>query len=358
MRILLVKLTSMGDLIHALPALTDALSINPNLKVDWVVDEAFHEVPLWHPAVDKIIKSAHRRWKKDLAKAWRQGELHRFYRELRAERYDMVVDAQNNLKSAFVTRLASAHAHGLDKKSVRESFSHLAYKYRYPIARDQHAVDRLRHYFSQLFRYPLAEDALPDYGIQRNKLARPELPIPGNYLVFVHLASWPTKLWPFDHWQQLINLAISAGYEILLPSGSNEELERSKALANGNAKVHALPRLPLSQVAWLMAHAKGVVSCDTGLCHLAAALDIPAVSFYGPTDVNLIGATGRMQMHIVAQEYSCAPCYKRQCNYNQTLSDEASCMRSMRPDIAWNELSNLLQKKNQATSEMLIRSGD
>jgi len=341
MRVLLIKLTSMGDLIHALPALTDAQQAIGDLSIDWVVDEAFHEVALWHPSVNKVVKSAHRRWKKDIIGSWRSGELQHFYRQLHQQQYDVVVDAQNNIKSAITTRLASGKAHGLDKHSVRERYAHLAYKYRHPVSKHLHAVQRVRQLFSQVFNYPLPA-ADPEYSIQRQLLRPPAIDLPDNYVVFVHLASWDTKLWPTDNWSELIKLALDAGYEVVMPSGSEQELQRGRQLADNQPRVHALPALSLSEVAWIINNAKGAVSCDTGLCHMAAALDIPTVSFYGPTDVKLIGAAGKHQSHIIADSFACAPCYQKMCTFNGYKSAEAVCMRNMLPRQVWQELEHLL----------------
>ena len=341
MRALLVKLTSMGDLIHTLPAITDAQKANPDLSFDWVADEGFHEVALWHPAVNQVIKSAHRRWKNDIVGSWKSGELHKFYRELHQYPYDIVLDAQNNIKSAVITRLASNKAHGLDKQSVREAFSHLAYKHHYSLSKDLHAVTRLRQYFAKVFRYNMP-DTEPDYAIDTSTLPKPTLDLPEKFVVFVHLASWTTKLWPTDNWARAIEKALAAGYDVVMPSGSDEEVRRGQELAKGSSRVVALPRLSLSEVAWIINQAQGIVSCDTGLCHMAAALDKPTVSFYGPTNVELVGAMGSKQAHIVAREFSCAPCYKRKCTYQGANSAEAACMRAMQPEIVWEQLASLM----------------
>lgn len=345
----------MGDLIHALPAITDVQQAIPAASFDWVADEAFYEVALWHPAVGGVIKSAHRRWKKDILGSWRSGELMSFYRQLHQHQYDIVVDAQNNLKSAVTTRLASNNAHGMDKRSVREAFANLAYKYQYSVPKHLHAIDRLREYFSQVFDYKLPHSS-PNYAIDRTKLRQPEFELPGKYVVFVHLASWSTKLWPTENWQQLVQLALSAGFDVVMPSGSDEEMRRGELLASGHTRVHALPRLSLSEVAWIINYASGVVSCDTGLCHLAAALDKPTVSFYGPTDVGLIGATGQQQAHIIADNFKCAPCYQKQCTYTGKPSSEAACMRAMQPLSVWEILSRLLAKADSATIDAFSQS--
>jgi len=349
MRVLLIKLTSMGDLIHALPAITDAQQAIPGISFDWVIDEAFHEVAEWHPATKKVIKSAHRRWKKDIIGSLKNGELISFYRELRGHPYDLVIDAQNNIKSAVITRLASNKAHGLDKQSVREMFAHLAYNQRYSIPKNMHAVSRLRLFFAKVFGYSLPSSK-PCYQIDRQQLRPPTIDLPKKYVVFVHLASWHTKLWPEPNWQLLIKLALAAGYDVVLPSGSAEEEQRGQRLASTSNHIHALPRMSLSEVAWIMNQAEGAVSCDTGLCHMAAALDLPTVSFYGPTDVNLIGAMGQFQDHLVAREFHCAPCYQKRCTYSGSKSTESACMLAMQPELVWQRLQ--VQMSRLSTSEL------
>ncbi len=166
MRVLIVKLTSMGDLIQALPALTDAANAIPEIEFDWVVDEAFAELPLLHPNVKNVIKSAHRRWRKSKWHTLKSGELWRFFKELRLNRYDLVIDAQNNLKSACVTRLARGTRCGMDKASVRERGAHLAYQKTFAIPgnREQHAITRIRSLFSAVLGYPLPQTP-PEHNI-------------------------------------------------------------------------------------------------------------------------------------------------------------------------------------------------
>jgi len=158
MNVLIVKLTSMGDLVQALPALTDAHQAIPGIHFDWVVDEAFAEVPGWHPAVRNVIRTAHRRWRKTPG-ILGGGELPRFLKTLRATRYDAVIDAQTNLKSALVTALARGPKHGPDRSSVREKPAHWAYHHHYQLEQNQLAIDRWRQLFARVLGYPLPATA-------------------------------------------------------------------------------------------------------------------------------------------------------------------------------------------------------
>ena len=345
-RVLLIKLTSMGDLMHALPALTDARRMVPNITFDWVVDEAFSEVPSWHPAVENIIPSAHRRWKKNLKQSVFGGQLKNFYTRLNAENYDIILDAQNNLKSAVIAGLRRGQCHGLDRFSIREKPAHWAYRYRHPADKSLHAIARQRQLFAQAIGYQVPQSS-PDYGIDRSRLRLPDIDLPNRYLVFVHNASWTTKLWPNHHWDQLIKKAGQAGYSVVLPSGNDEELQRAQRLAAHHNNAMALPKLTLSQVGAILEKSVGAVCCDTGLCHLAGLLNVPSVSFYGPTSAALIGATGLNQQHLIARSdtFSCAPCYNRICDFGNDSQQLSACMASFSPDTTWNQLVSLMANR-------------
>lgn len=349
-RVLLIKLTSMGDLMHALPAITDARRIMPDIEFDWVVDEAFAEVASWHDAVKQVIPSAHRRWKKNLTQSVTNGQLKAFYRKLNADDYDVILDAQNNLKSALITGLRRGRSHGLDKTSIREKPAHWAYHYLHNVDKSQHAITRQRQLFAEAIGYDMPQTA-PDYGIARSRMQLPDIELPGNYLVFVHNASWSTKLWPESHWHQLIEKAAQAGYNVVLPCGNEEELQRAKRLAMHHDNATALPKLTLSQIGAIIAQAAGAVCCDTGLCHLAAVLDVPSVSFYGPTSAALIGATGANQHHLIARSetFQCSPCYGRTCDFDGAAQDMSACMKSFSADTAWLKLTSLIATHDRNT---------
>ncbi len=346
-KVLLIKLTSMGDLIHALPALTDASRTFPGIQFDWVVDEAFAEVPSWHPAVNTIIRSAHRRWKKNLRQSLSGGELNNFYRQLNASDYDLILDAQNNLKSAAITWLRRGYSHGLNKHSVRERPAQWAYKYQHAIDKTQHAIARQRQLMAQVLGYEVPATK-PDFGIDRSRLRLPEIDLPQRYLCFVHNASWTTKLWPEAHWQQLIQRAEQAGYHALLPCGNAEEQQRAQRLAEKHSNAIALPKLPLSEIGGILNNAAGAVCCDTGLCHIADMLDIPSASFYGPTSQQLVGTVSVNQRHYIAstKDFPCAPCYGKRCRLDGKDKPMSACMESFRPEDVWNTLTTLIANRS------------
>lgn len=296
MRVLLIKTSSLGDVVHTLPALTDAQRAIPGIQFDWVVEEGFAEIPAWHPAVAQVIPVAIRRWRKNLLQTLRAGEWRRFKARLRETRYDLVIDAQGLLKSAWLTRYVKAPVAGLDRDSAREPMASRFYDRRYTVPRDQHALERVRQLFAQALGYALPQ-AIGDYGLDRAQLAAPgEEP----YLLFLHGTTWPSKHWPEAYWRELAERMSAFGWAIRLPWGNAEEKARAERIADGIAGASVLLRLNLGGVAKVIAGARACVAVDTGLGHLAAALDVPSISLYGPTLPGRVGAYGRSQVHLCA----------------------------------------------------------
>ena len=154
MQVLIVKTSSMGDVLHTLPALTDALQAIPDIRFDWVVEEGFSQIPTWHPAVDRVIPVAIRRWRKNWFGNDTRQQRCDFKRTLQERRYDVVIDAQGLIKSAaLITRIAKGNKHGPDCKSAREPFASWFYNVRHEIDKQQHAVERTRELFAKSLGY-------------------------------------------------------------------------------------------------------------------------------------------------------------------------------------------------------------
>ena len=334
-RVLLIKLTSLGDLIHALPALSDALNARPGIEFDWVVDENFQEIALWHPAVKRVITTNHREWRGSLTSAETHGSISKTIGEIRSGEYDLVIDGQGNFKTALLSLFSKGPRAGFDSRSVREWVAHLAYQRRFSASKNAHAIERLRRLFAAALDYPLP-DSPPDFRIQRDRFVRPKVELPGDYLVFIHNASWKTKLWPERHWSDLIGRCVQAGFRVLLPWGNGQEEARARRLATG-AGVQVLPRLSLSEIGYVIAKARACVCMDTGLSHLAAALDVPAITLYGSTDSGLIGASGASQVHLKSERH-CSPCQSKTCRYS---SGDNPCLEQIAPDQVFGELLRL-----------------
>lgn len=294
MRVLIVKTSSMGDILHTLPAVTDAMRAIPGIGFDWVVEEGFAQIPGWHQAVHRVIPVAIRRWRRGWFRASVKAERKAFRDAIRALNYDAVIDAQGLVKSAaLVTRMARGIKHGMNGQSAREPLAGLFYNRRHAIAKQQHAVERIRELFAKSLGYSQPREQ-GDYAIARH--------FPGEtgqdaapYLVFLHATTRDDKHWPQTHWRELIELLAGSGLRIKLPWGAPHEEARAKCLAQGLDYVEVLPRMSLENVAHQLAGACCVVSVDTGLSHLTAALDRPNITLYGPTDPGLIGGYGKNQ---------------------------------------------------------------
>lgn len=349
MRVLVVKTSSLGDIIHTLPALTDAKNRYPNIQFDWVVEESFKEIPAWHKAVERVIPIAFRRWRKGLSafnKAYYR-EFFDFIRLLRLSSYDCIIDAQGLLKSAFVSLLCKGERRGLSWQSAREPFASLFYHQRAKVSWQDHAVTRARALFALSLHYSLPND-MPDYGIEYSRLALLESQEP--YFVFLHGTTWETKHWPEEHWIALAKLATDAGFKIRVLWGNETERLRAERMHARVPNVQVMPKQSLKDIAGLLASAKGIVTVDTGLGHLAAALDVPTISLYGPTDPKLNGTLGRKQYPMdLAASFSCSPCKSRVCRYDKKEDplNNPPCLGSLTPDKVWQKL--LLQTKEGVT---------
>ncbi len=299
--VLIVKTSSLGDIVHTLPAVTEAARALPQLRFDWVAEEAFTEIPAWHPAVQWVIPVALRRWRRQPLAARRSGEWRHFCEQLAAQRYDLVIDGQGLLKSAFIARKVAAPVAGYDWTSAREPLASLFYQRKYAVTKDQHAVLRLRRLFAGALDYRLSEEAV-DCGLTRSAFARPASVGDSPYVVFLHGTTREDKHYPEAYWRELVEQAAER-YRVLLPWGNEIERERALRLAEGVENAAVLPKMNLAEIAGTIAGAEGAVAVDTGLGHLSAALGTPAVSLYGPTSPKLVGAYGANQRYLCAEDF-------------------------------------------------------
>ncbi len=329
LKVLIVKTSSLGDLIHTLPAVTDAAAAIPGIRFDWVAEEPFTEVPCWHPAVDRAIPVAIRRWRQAWIKSWSTGEITAFRRNLRQRDYDLIIDAQGLYKSALLARMARGVTVGLDADSAREPGAARFYHRGIRIARDRHAIERVRSLFAQALRYTRPETE-PDYGISPEVQIRPSRP----YIVFLHGTTWSTKLWPVEYWVELAAMVAANGYDLYLPWGNEDEKRRARQIISQSGAGELLPRLTLSEMKDRLAGAAGVVGVDSGLAHLAAALSLPAVTLYGPTRTELTGAVGSLQTNLRA-EFACAPCMRKECNFPGASAVIPACFGTLPPEEVW-----------------------
>ncbi|MCD8503868.1 MAG: lipopolysaccharide heptosyltransferase I [Burkholderiaceae bacterium] len=288
MRVLIVRTSSLGDLVHMLPAISDIAARVAGVTIDWVVEEAFSEIPGWHPAVNEVITVAHRRWRKAWLSRRSRTERAAVLEKIRDNRYDLVLDMQALLKSIWLVRAASGIKHGLDWRSAREPLCSLFYDERHHVEFWQPAVLRQRQLAAAAFAYQWLGE--PDFGLQRFAVNKPaQTP----YAVIMPSASREDKLWPSEYWQAVFDRLQSMGMELVLLAGNEQENARAAELLQARDCARVQPRSTLTELAQLMAGARIMVGLDSGLTHLSAALGIDTIGIYKastPVRTPLVGS--------------------------------------------------------------------
>jgi heptosyltransferase-1 len=286
-RLLIIKTSSLGDVVHALPAVSDIVAAKPDWQIDWVCEEAFGGIPALHPGVARVIPCAIRRWRQSWWSAQSRSEIAHFKDAVGATPYDLVLDLQGLLKSAWIARQARGERHGYAWGSAREPLASLAYNVRHAVAWNQHAIARNRQLAAAALGY--RPGAGPRYGVL---LAGAKGIAAPPFLVALHATSRPDKLWPESHWRDVLRPLAARGLRIVLPWGTPAEQERSTRLASGIDGAIVPARIVPQELAGLFADAKLVIGVDTGLLHLAVAAGAPALALFGPTNPALTGVLG------------------------------------------------------------------
>lgn len=289
MRILIVKTSSLGDVIHNLPVISDIRRHFPDAEIDWCVEDSFAAIPRLHPAVRRVIPVALRRWRKKLLQAATWAEIAEFRRQVSAEAYDAIIDTQGLLKSALIASRARGPRLGYTADSAREPLAARCYHRHFHVSRELHAVVRNRRLAGAALGYPV--DGEPDYGIDTAPGRFPWLPH-RPYVVFLTATSRDDKLWPEANWLALGRSLNSQGFSAILPGGSASERERAARLAAAIPGALTAPPMSIPDLAALLAGARAAVGVDTGLTHLAVAEKTPTVAIYTATDPGLTGVLG------------------------------------------------------------------
>ena len=295
MRILLVKTSSLGDVVHNLPVVTDLRRRYPEAKIDWVVEENFADIPRLHSEVHRVIPVAIRRWRRSLLNPATWSEIRSFWRTLRAEHYELVIDTQGLLKSAFITRMARGKRCGYAASSAREPIAARFYDVTFEVSRALHAVERNRCLAAAAADYRLSSE--PNYGVAATC---PRSGVPGmqstpapsfgdSNALLLTATSRDDKLWPEECWIEVGRALRQKGLACLLPAGNTAERQRAARIALAIPGAVALPPLGLTELAQQLAAARIVIGVDTGLVHLAVALGRPTLALFSASDPALTG---------------------------------------------------------------------
>jgi heptosyltransferase-1 len=289
-RVLLIKTSSLGDVIHCLPAVSDMARETPGLVLDWVIEEQLAEIARLHPAVDRAIPVRLRSWRRHLLaeETWR--EFGAFRHAISQKRYDRVIDAQGLIRSALLARLAKGPHCGYDRSSVREPPASFFYDRRYPAGVTLHAAERMRRLVAQAMGYEAPAEI--DYGLRIKGEARPDWLGAEPYLVCLHATARRDKVWAEANWAALAQVAAAQGLSVVAPWGGESERQRSKRIAAAAPGGIVPPRLGFRDMASLLAGAAAVVGVDTGLTHLASAVGAPVVAIYAASWPEFNGVIG------------------------------------------------------------------
>lgn len=324
MKILLVKLSSLGDVVHTLPVVQDIRAALPEAQIDWVVEKSFAPLLARCDALHRVIPCEIRRWRKSFWTAATRQEWRAFKSELQQDTYDAVIDLQGLTKSAVVARLA-ALAPGGKRYALANQTDGSGYEAPTRWVADVaiavephiHAVRRSRELAARALGYSFRAE--PDYALKVplaqsvHGLSAPEKRADkwvGGRIAFVHGTSRADKEWPLSHWVALGQRLNAAGYQVALAHGNAGELATSEAIAdalNRSAPAMAVvwPLLPLDTLVDELAQCAGVIGVDSGVSHVAVALDLPHVQIYNfdtawRTGPEGSGAAGR-QVSVFAQ---------------------------------------------------------
>lgn len=283
--ILIVKTSSLGDVVHQMPAMTDMRRHHQDARIIWVVEEAFAPLARLHPAVDEVIAVATRRWRSRLLQSEIRREIAAVRARLKKQGSQIVVDTQGLIRSALIAREAPGVHHGYDSSSIKERLATLFYDVRHRVSRDLHAVVRNRTLTGLSLGY--VPDQALDYG-----LVKPSANSAPPYAVLLHGTSRPAKEWRESEWIRLGKWLRDKDIEVLLLWGNERERLRCERLAGGIPGSRIIDRQPLDETAKVIAGASLVVGVDTGLLHLAAAYEVPLVAIFLSTEPGLTGPVG------------------------------------------------------------------
>ncbi|MES2168374.1 MAG: lipopolysaccharide heptosyltransferase I [Pseudomonadota bacterium] len=290
--IIFIKTSSLGDVVHHMPAVSDAHRHRPEARLTWVVEEAFAPLARLHPAVGEVIPVSTRRWRSQLLRSETWSEVSAFKARLKLIKAEKVIDTQGLIRSALIARTAPGERHGYDASSIKEPIASWFYDVKHKVARDQHAVARNRLLTGLSLGY--RPDQAIDYG-----LVKPPKDGGAPYAVLLHGTSRASKEWREVDWIGTGKWLRGQGIDVVLPWGSERERLRCERLAAAIPGSRILDRQPLDVTAKVIANAALVVGVDTGLLHLAAAYSVPLIAVFLATDPGLTGPVGNGSITVV-----------------------------------------------------------
>lgn len=322
-KILIVRLSSLGDVIHTFPAVTELKNNVSNAEIHWLVEESFGSLVEQHPFVSKVITCRLRSWKKSPFKKKSWKEFKAVIQQLKNEKYDQIIDSQGLLKSTLFTLFIKAPSYGYDRRCCREPICSLFYNHTFHIPYKEHAIERNKILFAKALKYS-SNSQKDEYGLQfKNK------PQSKKTVFLFHGTARDTKKWPTLHWKAVSDELIKKGYKIYLPAGNDQELKSAKQIQSNKDEITILFRESFQKLIEVMRDCQFVIGVDTGLLHLAAALDKPSITIYGPTSFKRYHPKGDQHQFISNFEDCFCKTPKRCLHKND--NNDSYCMNIVKP---------------------------
>jgi heptosyltransferase-1 len=287
MRVLIVKTSSMGDVVHALPVVHDMRQALPDVQIDWLVESSFAAIPRLHAGVSRVLPLAWRRWRRKLTSPATWRAIRELRAQLRQQPYDLVLDLQGLLKSALWGRQAHGPLAGYDGGSAREPLASWFYARKAKVSRRLHAIERCRYLAANHLGYAVP-DGPPVFGIHAGNGS---WKLRGPSAALIPCASRPEKIWPEARWIAVGKRVKAMGLSPVVIWGSEEEQVRAERIAAG-CEGEVPPFLNVHDMAALLAQTQRVIGLDTGFSHLAAALGRPTIGIYCDHEPGLAGIAG------------------------------------------------------------------
>jgi len=328
--ILIIKLSSIGDVVHALPFLEVLKNGCPDSKIDWLIEEEASQVISEHPAINRIIISKRKVWEKEILNPLKFmkvfSEAVGFYKELRSSSYDIVVDLQGLFRSGFLTAL-SRGKRKIGMSGGREGASFFLKEPPVPVDYNQHAIDRYLKVAAYLGcdtgrfggEIPVSEED--------KKNAEKLIPSAGEdkKIIAVNpMAKWKTKLWDADKFSELaLSLEKELDCRVIFTGSSQDRAiidEMIKHMGNAAGPVNLAGRTSLKELAYLYSRCLALVCTDTGPMHIAAAMGCRVVALFGPTSPLRTGPYGTGHK-VIRSGIDCSPCFKKECGDTKCMKD-------------------------------------
>jgi heptosyltransferase-1 len=357
-RILIVKLSSMGDVLHALPVLSDIKqALGDDTQIDWVAEPNYACLLKDHPYIHQLHTLSFRQYKGYL-KSIRSDEARQLKQFLKNHPYDAILDLQGLLKSAWVCRWAKGIRYGYDSKSIREPWASWFYHQKFPVSKNLHAITRMRELAAKALGYEVSAGE-PSYGLNTKTSGSQANCIPGTtnhseenkcfnkeddrypQLILFPFTTWGTKHWPTEHWHAFINLAKNH-FHITIAWGSQNEYRQAQSFCENTTNCQLTPDLNVEGMKNFLKDCDAFIGVDTGFAHLATAMNIPGIVLMGPTDKNESGPLGNNQLALDV-ELSCRPCHKRVCSLPiEPNSLRPKCLARISPEFVLKNLQKIL----------------